>query len=66
MSDPIKETFVIFIRDWKVCFTIGTQTFTLDYDPEDEDKVSRQESLNNMMRLLGTALSRLEQGSRNE
>ena len=53
--------YKIFIQDGKVRFTIGNQTFTLDYEPDDEPDITEYKQLEWMVGMLNIALRTLSE-----
>jgi len=61
-----KETsmsgYKTYVQGDRVMFKIGVQSFAIDYDPEDEKEIRKEEALEWMRHLLDKALWNLSKG----
>jgi len=51
-----------YIQGDRVMFKVGVQSFAIDYTPEDENEIGKEEALEWMRHLLDKALWKLSKG----
>jgi hypothetical protein len=60
MPNSVEKPFTVYIYNKKLMFSVGVQSFTIDYTPEDEENIGSQEQLEWMKLMLEQALEKIQ------
>lgn len=60
MPNLAEIPYKVYIQNEKLKFSVGVQTFTIDYAPEDEENFSAQDQLERMKLMLEQALAKIQ------